>query len=276
MPADAPQFSVEFFPPRTAAGRDKLDRVHAELAALGMDYFSVTYGAGGATRDGTKKLALDFHAAGSEVAPHLSSSREELDSAANLLNTYREAGIQRLVVLRGDAGGRGFYARDMVEFVRQRTGDHFKINVACYPDIHPETPNFALEIEYFRQKIEAGADAAITQYFYDADSYFRFVDACRKAGVDVSVVPGVMPITDYEKLRVFSKRCGARIPDWLAGRLARFGDDLNGLREYGAEVVSRLCDKLLTGGAPGLHFYCLNRAGPVRGIWESLDLSKRR
>ncbi len=278
MTCATPQFSVEFFPPRTEAGRDRLDQVHEELAALGPDYFSVTYGAGGSTREGTKDIVLEYSAAGSEVAPHLSSTGRDLDVAGDLLDVYRAADIRRLVVLRGDAppgqqpADTGFYARDLVEFVRRRSGDHFHVEVACYPDIHPQTPNFDLEIEYFRQKIEAGANSAITQYFFNADSYFRFVDSCRGAGVDVPIVPGIMPITNFRKLSAFSAKCGAEIPDWLARRLAGFGDDHAGLREYGDEVVSELCGRLLEGGSPGLHFYSLNLAGPVRRIWENLGL----
>ncbi len=282
MAATAPQFSVEFFPPRTETGRGKLDKVHEELTALGVDFFSVTYGAGGSTKEGTKNIVLDYSATGSKVAPHLSSSRQDLDVADDLLNIYRDAGIRRLVVLRGDTPSgqkptdTGFYARDLVEFVRRRSGDYFHIKVACYPDIHPRTANYALEIEYFRQKIDAGANSAITQYFFDADSYFRFVDSCRQAGADVPIVPGIMPIISFDKLSAFSAKCGAKIPEWLSRRLAGFGDDQAGLRKYGDEVVSELCDRLLRGGAPGLHFYSLNLSGPVRRIWESIGLSGRR
>ncbi len=279
MTSAAQQFSVEFFPPRTEAGRAKLDQVHKELVALGLDLFTVTYGAGGSTREGTKQIVLDYAAAGSNIAPHLSSGGEDLDVVRDLLAVYRDAGIRHLVVLRGDTPpGRkrvdtGFYARDLVEFVRRESGGHFHIKVACYPDIHPQTPNFDLEIEYFRQKIDAGANAAITQYFYNADSYFRFVDSCRAVGVDTPIIPGIMPITNFDKLTSFSAKCGARIPDWLARGLSRFGDDDAGLRRYGEDVVSELCGRLLEGGAPGLHFYSLNLAGPVRGIWENLGLS---
>ena len=282
MAAMAPQFSVEFFPPRSEAGRGKLDRVHQELTALGVDSFSVTYGAGGSTKEGTKSIVLDYFAAGSTVAPHLSSSGQDLDIVGDLLDDYRQAGIRQLVVLRGDTPpGRkrvdtGFYASDLVEFVRRETGDHFHIKVACYPDLHPETPNYAQEIKYFRQKIEAGANSAITQYFYNADSYFRFVESCREAGIGVPIVPGIMPITNFDKLSAFSDKCGAKIPDWLARRLAQFGDDEAGLRKFGDEVVSELCGRLLEGGAPGLHFYSLNQAGPVRRIWQNLGLSGDR
>ncbi len=282
MASVAPQFSVEFFPPRTEAGRGKLDRVHSELVALGLNFFSVTYGAGGSTKEGTRSIVLDYSAAGSEVAPHLSSTGQDLEVVGELLNEYRAAGIDRLVVLRGDkppgrkVAAPNFYAQDLVEFVRRHSGDHFNIKVACYPDLHPETSSYAQEIKYFRQKIEAGANSAITQYFYNAESYFRFVDSCREAGVDVPIVPGIMPITNFEKLSAFSAKCGAKIPEWLARRLAGFGDDQAGLRRYGDEVVSELCDSLLEGGAPGLHFYSLNQAGPVRRIWDNLGLSGAR
>lgn len=282
MASTTPQFSVELFPPRTEPGRAKLDQVHEELAALGTDFFSVTYGAAGSDKEGTSSIVLDYHAAGSSVAPHLSSTGLDLDIAGDLLNIYRGAGIRRLVALRGDAPPgqapvpTGFYARDLVEFVRRESGNHFHIEVACYPEIHPETPGYAKEIEFFRQKIEAGANSAITQYFFNTDSYFRFVDACMKVGVDVPIVPGIMPITNFDKLSAFSAKCGAEIPTWLSRRLADFGDDHAGLRKFGDEVVSDLCDRLLRGGAPGLHFYSLNLAGPVSRIWESLDLSNRR
>ena len=282
MTAAAPQFSVEFFPPRNEPGRARLDQVHEDLAAREPDFFSVTYGAGGSTRDGTRSIVLDFHEAGSTVAPHLSSTGLDLDIAGDLLNIYRGAGIRRLVVLRGDTPSgtapapAGFYARDLVKFVRRESGDHFHIDVACYPEIHPETPGYAKEIEYFRQKIEAGANSAITQYFFNADSYFRFVDACLGQGVDIPIVPGIMPITNFNKLSAFSAKCGTEIPLWLARRLADFGEDQDGLRKFGDEVVSDLCDRLLRGGAPGLHFYSLNLAGPVGRIWDKLDLSSRR
>ena len=282
MATTTPQFSVELFPPRGEAGRGKLDQVHQELTALGVESFSVTYGAGGSTKEGTKSIALDYYAAGSNVAPHLSSSGRDLDVVGELLDIYRRAGIRQLVALRGDTPpgekrvDTGFYAGDLVKFVRRRTGDHFHVKVACYPDLHPETANHAQEIEYFRQKIEAGADSAITQYFYNADSYFRFVASCREAGIDVPIVPGIMPITNFDKLSAFSDKCGAKIPDWLARRLAEFGADEAGLREYGDEVVSELCGRLLAGGAPGLHFYSLNQAGPVRRIWRNLGLSGDR
>ena len=280
MTATARNFSVEFFPPRTPEGRAKLDRVHEALSALGPDFFSVTHGASGSAKEGTRELVLDYCAAGSEVAPHLTSNGRDLDSVRELLNTYREAGIRRLVVLRGDrfAGAqphpaKSFHARHLVEFVRRECGDHFHIEVACYPEIHPESTGYCAEVEFFRQKIAAGADSAITQYFFNADAYFRFVDASRRAGVNAPIVPGIMPITNFDKLSAFSARCGAEIPAWLGRRLADFGEDRDGLRSFGEDVVSELCQRLLEGGAPGLHFYSLNLAGPVCGIWQNLDLS---
>ena len=282
MAAPAANFSVEFFPPRTAEGRVRLDRVHAELAALRPDFFSVTYGASGSSKEGTRGIVLDYCATGSELAPHISSTGSDLDLVRGLLRVYRDAGIRRIVALRGDLRpGRlktadVFYARDLVEFIRRESGDRFHIEVACYPEIHPESPGYAMEIEYFRQKVAAGANSAITQYFFNADSYFRFVEACHGAGMDLPIVPGIMPITNFAKLSAFSAKCGAEIPVWLARRLADFGDDQAGLREFGDEVVSELCGRLLAGGAPGLHFYSLNLAGPVRRIWENLNLPQRR
>ncbi len=282
MADPAANFSVEFFPPRTAEGRTRLDRVHAELAALGPDFFSVTYGAGGSSKEGTRGIVLDYRAAGSELTPHISSTGRDLDVVRELLRIYRDAGIRRIVALRGDLRpahlktANVFYARDLVEFIRRESGDHFHIEVACYPEIHPESPGYAMEIEYFRQKVAAGANSAISQYFFNADSYFRFVEACRGAGIDLPIVPGIMPITNFARLSAFSEKCGAEIPVWLARRLADFGDDQAGLREFGDEVVSELCHRLLAGGAPGLHFYSLNLAGPVRRIWENLNLPQRR
>ncbi len=278
-------FSVEFFPPRTAAGRVKLDRVHEELTKLGPAFFSVTHGASGSAKAGTRELVLDYFAAGSEIAPHLTSTGADLGHVRELLTAYHDAGIRRLVVLRGDRPAdqpsreRAFHARHLVEFVRAECGDHFHIEVACYPETHPESPSYAMEIEHFRQKIDAGANSAITQYFFNADAYFRFVEAAADAGVAIPIVPGIMPITNFAKLTAFSAKCGAEIPVWLGRRLVDFGDDQQGLRSFGEEVVTGLCERLLRGGAPGLHFYSLNLAGPVRGIWENLglrDLSRRR
>lgn len=274
-------FSIEFYPPRTAAGETKLDAVHAELAKLNPDFFSVTYGAGGSTKSGTQQLVLKYQSQGSQVAPHLSFGGTDEEEVLELLSTYREAGINRIVALRGDIPSGGGapahyrYASELVEFIRQRTGDYFHIEVACYPEVHPEAKSFAADVNYFKQKVEAGANSAITQYFYNADAYFRFLDYCGKQGITIPIVPGIMPITNYDNLARFSSKCGAEIPLWLQRRLEGFGDDVAGLRDFGLDVVTELCDKLLAGGAPGLHFYSMNLSGSVSKLWNNLSLSDR-
>lgn len=276
------QFSVEFFPPRTAVGESKLDAVHAELAALDPDFFSVTYGAGGSTKAGTRQAVLRYHAAGSRVAPHLSFGGLDETELERLLQEYRDAGVNRLVALRGDIpSGMGSsrqhrYANELVEFVRKVSGDYFHIDVACYPETHPESASYASDVEYFKKKVDAGANSAITQYFYNPDAYFRFVDYCTDRGIAIPIVPGIMPITNYANLARFSAACGAEIPRWLTRRLEQFGDDADGLREFGLDVVSRLCEQLLDGGAPGLHFYSMNLSRDVTQIWHKLALSDRR
>ncbi|PCJ27770.1 MAG: methylenetetrahydrofolate reductase [NAD(P)H] [SAR86 cluster bacterium] len=278
-PANDVKFSIEFFPPRTEAGEAKLDIVHAELSALGPDFFSVTYGAGGSTKSGTKKTVLRYQQAGSELAPHLSFGGTDEDEIRQLLESYKTAGIKRLVALRGDLpSGTGNaaqhrYANELVKFIRSETGDYFNIDVACYPEVHPESKSYASDIEFFKQKVDAGANSAITQYFYNPDAYFRFIDYCAAANIDIPIVPGIMPITNYENLTRFSASCGAEIPRWLAKRLQGFGDDIDGLRNFGIDVVSELCDDLLAGGAPGLHFYSMNLSKNVSQIWNNLSLS---
>jgi methylenetetrahydrofolate reductase (NADPH) len=275
----SPQFSIEFFPPRTAAGKSKLDAVHQELAKLQPDFFSVTYGAGGSTKDGTREIVLRYQALGSGVAPHLSFGGTDEDEILKLLDTYKTAGISRLVALRGDIpSGMGAaiqhrHASELVEYIRQQTGDHFHIDVACYPETHPESPSYDSDVAYFKQKVDAGANSAITQYFYNADAYFRFVDYCGDKGITIPIVPGIMPITNYANLARFSKNCGAEIPRWLANRLEGFGDDGSGLRNFGIDVVSSLCEQLLQRGAPGIHFYSMNLAGSVTQIWNNLGLA---
>lgn len=272
------RFSFEFFPPRTDVGVEKLRDVHRELADLNPDFFSVTYGAGGSTRDGTRQTVTAVKQAGSDVAPHLSFGGSSQDDIAALLNDYKSMGINRLVALRGDIpSGTGvasqvFYANELVEFVRKTTGDHFHIEVACYPEIHPQSDSYNSDLKYFKNKVDAGADSAITQYFYNADAYFYFVDACTKAGITIPIVPGIMPITNFTNLQRFSNSCGAEIPRWIRQRLQAYGDDSNSIREFGIEVVQTLCEDLLAGGAPGLHFYTMNQTEPVRQIWQQLGL----
>jgi methylenetetrahydrofolate reductase (NADPH) len=274
-----PDFSIEFFPPRSDEGRDRLYEVHAQLASLAPDYFSVTYGAGGSTRQGTLQTVLALKDRGSSVAPHLSFGGSTDEEVAGLLAEYRQAGIERLVVLRGDIpSGLGSvsqyrYASELVRFVREQTGDHFHIDVACYPEVHPQSRNFEADIAFFKIKVEAGADSAITQYFYNPDASFYYVERCRQAGIDIPIVPGIMPITNYASLAKFSANCGAEIPRWIQKRLESFGDDSASIRAFGIEVVTGLCERLLEGGAPGLHFYAMNQARAVTTIWQNLGLS---
>jgi len=276
---DTNKFSIEFYPPRTADGKTKLDVVHERLEQLSPDFFSVTYGAAGSTKKGTQQIVLRYAEQGSNVAPHLSFAGTDDDEVKALLATYKEAGINRLVVLRGDlpssASIHHRYASELVEFIRNDSGDHFHIDVACYPESHPDSPNLEADVNYFKLKVDAGADSAITQYFYNADAYFQYVDLCQTKGIDIPIVPGIMPITNYENLSRFSNNCGAEIPRWLRNRLEGFSDDKESLREFGIEVVTKLCRSLLDGGAPGLHFYSMNLAGSVTKIWENLSLSDR-
>lgn len=271
------RFSIEFFPPRTEAGQEKLRMVHQELATLKPSFFSVTYGAGGSTRDGTRQAVSAIQAAGSDVAPHLSFGGSSSDDIEALLQDYKQAGIKRLVALRGDlpsgtgSTARYFYANELIEFVRKTTGDHFHIDVACYPEVHPQSESYDSDIYFFKKKVDAGANGAITQYFYNADAYFYYVDACQQAGIDIPIVPGIMPITNYANLQRFSNSCGAEIPRWIRQRLQAYGDDSVSIRNFGADVVLDLCEKLLAGGAPGLHFYSMNKVEPVRQIWQALE-----
>ena len=276
-----PTFSIEFFPPRTEAGGPRLDEVHAELAALHPDFFSVTYGAGGSTKDGTSALVLRYRALGSEVAPHLSFGGTSEEEVRQLLATYDAAGVSRIVALRGDipreSGSQQYrYASELVRFIREETGDRFHIEVACYPECHPESPDFASDVRFFKEKVDAGANSAITQYFFNIDAYFHFLDYCEKAGINIPIVAGIMPIYNYANLTRFSEKCGAEIPRWLDKRLQEFQDDPESLKSFGIDVVSELCDKLLANGVPGLHFYSLNLSRAIVDIWHNLALSDRR
>ena len=258
--------SFEFFPPKSPAGKEKLRHTWQELAALKPAFFSVTFGAGGSTREGTLETVLEIRGAGHEAAPHLSciaSSREEV---AAQLERYRSHGIRHIVALRGDlpsgsaVAGEFRYASELVEFIRRTTGDWFQIEVACYPEYHPQTRYAQDELRHFKRKVEAGANAAITQYFYNADAYFRFVDEARAVQLSIPIVPGVMPIANFAQLARFSDACGAEIPRWLRLKLESFHDDSASIRALGLDVVTALCERLIAGGAPGLHFYTLNQA----------------
>ena len=276
--SDPRLFSFEFSAPKTEEAVEKLKRVHDKLKAYSPHFFSVTYGAGGSTKDGTRQTVLDLTEAGSRVAPHLSFGGDKPESIRALLKEYQAAGVTRLVALRGDRpsgiGGtmHTTHASELVSFIREQTGDHFHIDVAAYPEIHPESDSIESELHYFKIKVDAGADSAITQYFYNADAYFRFLDLCGQAGITVPIVPGIMPITNYRGIVRFSELCGAEIPRWLEKHLQSYADDPETLKAFGAEVVTRLCERLLAGGAPGLHFYTLNQSVPTLRIWNNLGL----
>ena len=261
-----PNVSFEFFPPKTPQGRDKLRATWQQLAALRPQFFSVTYGAGGSTREGTLETVLEIRAAGHEAVPHISCVASTRADVAAQLEHYRRHEIHHVVALRGDlpsglaAAGEFRYANELVAFIRETTGDWFAIDVACYPEYHPQTRNAADELRNFKKKVDAGANGAITQYFYSADAYFRFVDECRAAGIGIPIVAGVMPITNFAQLARFSDVCGAEIPRWIRFKLESFRDDSASIRAFGVDVVTRLCEQLLAGGAPGLHFYTLNQA----------------
>ncbi len=276
------RISFEFFPTKTDAGHEKLILTAKKLADYQPGFFSCTYGAGGSTRDRTLNTVLQLNSETQvPAAPHMSCVGDSKTDLRELLNTYKEAGIKRIVALRGDlpsgmgmAEGELRYANELVEFIRQETGDHFYIEVAAYPEMHPQARNFETDLQNFVQKVKAGADSAITQYFFNADCYFYFVERVRRLGVDIPIVPGIMPITNYTKLARFSDACGAEIPRWIRKQLEAYGDDANSIQAFGTEVITQMCEQLLTGGAPGLHFYTLNQAEPSLAIWDNLQLRK--
>lgn len=271
-------FSFEFFPPKTPEGDERLRKARAQLAQLKPAFMSCTFGAGGSTQEGTLRTVLEMHREGHVAAPHISCIGSTRETIAGLLEQYREAGIRRLVCLRGDlpsgmaVAGEFRYAADLVRFVRRHTGDWFHVEVAAYPEFHPQARRPADDLAHFREKIEAGANSAITQYFYNADAYAHFVESVEALGVNVAIVPGIMPINNFTQLARFSDACGAEIPRWIRLRLESFGDDTASIKAYGLDVVTELCDRLLGLGAPGLHFYTLNQAGPTSTIWQRLGL----
>lgn len=274
-----PTFSVEFFPPKTPEGMEKLRLARAQLAeAIRPEFFSVTFGAGGSTRDRTLETVLDIQKHGNEAAPHLSCVGSTRADIRNILETYKQHGIRRIVALRGDLPsgmaepGELRYANELVEFVRSETGDTFHIEVAAYPEIHPQARSAQDDLKSFANKVKAGANSAITQYFFNADAYFRFVDEVRTLGVEVPIVPGIMPIGNFSQLARFSDACGADIPRWIRKRMEGYGDDSASIRAFGLEVVTAMCQRLLAGGAPGLHFYTLNQAGLTLEVWKRLGL----
>ena len=269
-------FSIEFYPPKTAEGAEKLRVVRDKLALLGPKYFSVTFGAGGSTQQGTLDTVLEILAAGHDGAPHLSCVGGSRESIRTILQNFKAHGIKRVVALRGDLpsgyGGAGEfrYANELVEFIRAETGDWFHIEVAAYPEVHPQASSPQDDLLAFERKVKAGADAAITPYFYNADAYFAYMDQVRAMGIELPVVPGIMPITNYTQLMRFSDMCGAEIPRWVRLKLASFGDDSASIKAFGLDVVGSLCERLLAGGAPGLHFYSMNQAAATTALWERL------
>ena len=276
------RYSFEFFPTKTEAGHEKLMGVARQLAGYNPDFFSCTYGAGGSTRDRTLNTVLQLDGdVGVPTAPHLSCVGDSKDELRSLLSQYKNSGIKRIVALRGDlpsgmgmASGELRYANELVEFIRAETGDHFHIEVAAYPEVHPQARSYETDLANFVRKVKAGASSAITQYFFNADSYFYFVERVRKLGVDIPVVPGIMPITNYSKLARFSDACGAEIPRWIRKQLEAYADDTASIQAFGEEVITRMCEQLLQGGAPGLHFYTLNQAEPSLAIWNNLKLPR--
>ena len=271
-------FSFEFFPPRNDEGRVKLRETVQQLAQLKPKFFSVTFGAGGSTREGTYETVKEIQAQGQQAAPHISCMGTTRSDIRALLDSYRQLGIRHLVALRGDLPkdapqtGDFLYANELVAFIRAETGNELIVEVAAYPEFHPESPSAESDVRHFVNKVKAGADSAITQYFFNVDAYWRFVEECAALGVSVPIVPGIMPITNHKQLARFSDACGAEIPRWIRRRLEGYGEDLDSIRAFGLEVTTDLCDKLLSGGAPGLHFYTLNRAGPTCTLWERLGL----
>jgi methylenetetrahydrofolate reductase (NADPH) len=275
--------SFELFPPRTPEAAAKLPGVVCQLAEAKPLYFSVTHGAGGSDQDGTYETLLTVvRSCGVEAAPHLTCIGSTKGKIAALLDKYREAGVKRIVALRGDlpaaaytsaAPGEFHYANELVSFIRKQHGNHFKIEVAAYPEMHPQAPNADADFDNFRRKVEAGADGAITQLFYNADSYVDFVERCQKAGITIPIIPGIMPITGFANIVRFCAGCGADLPRWIKLRLEALQDDKPALLDFGLAVVTRLCETLIKNGAPGLHFYTINQADPSLRLWANLSIA---
>jgi methylenetetrahydrofolate reductase (NADPH) len=283
MTQTGPAYSFEFFPPKTEDGINKLAATSKALAAVQPRFFSVTFGAGGSTRDRTFETVISLQKnSGIDTAPHRSCISSTRENIREMLNGYRDRGINHIVALRGDMpsgmgeAGEFRYANELVAFIREETGDHFHIEVAAYPEYHPQATSPDKDLENFKRKVDAGASSAITQYFYNPDAYFRFIDRCNSVNINIDIVPGVMPITNYYQLARFSDACGAEIPRWIRKRLEAYGENLESIRAFGEEVVTSLCAQLLEKGAPGLHFYTLNRAAPALAIWNNLGLGTPR
>lgn len=269
-------FSFEFYPPKTDEGATNLELVHSQLAEKQPDFFSVTFGAGGSTRDKTYQTVVKIQAKGINAAPHLSCVASTKENIRAILQEYREHGISKIVALRGDlpsgmmSAGEFRYANELVEFIRQEFTEHFQIYVAAYPEVHPQAPSANQDFKNFQRKVSAGANAAITQYFYNPEAYFYFVEKCLAQGIEIPIIPGIMPITQYSQLFRFSEMCGADIPRWLRKRLEDFGDDRESIQAFGLDVVSKLAQSLLEQGAPGIHFYTMNQSAPTLAILRNL------
>lgn len=278
--AQSLRLSFEFFPPKSDQGRQKLAKVRQELAHLKPDFFTVTYGAGGSTRNNTFDIVSAIKADGLNVAPHLSFGGDDEESILELIEKYRAQDIDRIVALRGDMpsgiGGSSHmvHADALVRFIRKHFGDHFQLEVAAYPEIHPEAPSYEKDVGYLKGKFEAGANSALTQYFFNPDAYFYFIDQCQSAGITQNIYPGIMPITNYKNLARFSGNCGAEIPRWVRKRLESYGDDTQSITAFGVDLVSELCETLLDNGAPGLHFYTMNNVEPCTTIIKNIGLDK--
>lgn len=277
---DKSRLSFEFFPPKTPTGRDKLQQVRAQLASITPAFFSVTYGAGGSTRDNTKGIVFDIKREGHSVAPHLSFGGDTKEAVKSLIEAYKGEGIDRIVALRGDLPSNGggvsqvVYASELVAFIREHFGHHFHVEVAAYPEIHPEANSYDEDVRYLKEKFDAGANSGITQYFYNPNAYFYFLDQCQRIGINQPIYPGIMPITNYKNLIRFSDKCGAEIPRWIRKRLEGYGDDTESIVAFGIDLVSELCDILLENGAPGLHFYTMNLAEPTLTICRNLGFDQ--
>ena len=283
MSAHPGTFSFELFPPRTPKSAESFPVEVAKLAQAKPAFFSVTFGAGGSTREGTREAVLDIQSKhGIEAAPHLSCMAATRPELAALVHEYKDKGIRRIVALRGDKPQAGEFHRDLqyadelVRLIRDETGDHFHVEVAVYPEYHPESPTPESDFQNFRRKVQAGADSAMTQYFFNADAYFDLLERCDAAGLNIPITPGIMPITNYTQLARFSDACGAEIPRWIRRRLEAFDGDLASIRAFGLDVVSGLCEELLAGGAPGIHFYTLNQSEPTLALWQRLGLESPR
>ena len=270
--------SIEFFPPQTPEGVEKLRATRAELAKLQPEFFSVTYGAGGSTRERTFAIVREIASEGFDAAPHLSCIGSTRESIREILAEFKATGVRRIVALRGDLpsgmaeAGEFRYANELVEFIRAETGNHFSLEVAAYPEWHPQARSPKDDLDAFARKVKAGANSAITQYFYNADAYFHFVDEARALGVDIPIVPGIMPIVGFTKLARFSDACGADLPRWMRKKFESFGDDSDSIRAFGLDLVTELCERLLKGGAPGLHFYSMNQSALTCEICRRLGL----